>query len=137
MDSAHRGSIAVLLLRVIAGIAFMFHGWGKIQDPFHWLDKMPNAPPGFLQALAALAEFGGGLGLLLGLITPICAVGLLCTMAYAAYTHISRGDPFVGKGGSYELALVYLVIAAAVLLLGPGRYSVDYKLLGAKRRSDY
>jgi putative oxidoreductase len=99
---------------------------------------MPNPPPGFLQALAALAEFGGGLGLLLGLITPICAVGLLCTMAYAAFTHISRGDPFVSKGGaSYELALVYLVIAGAILLLGPGRYSVDYKLLGAKRRSDY
>jgi putative oxidoreductase len=138
MDSAHRGSIAVLLLRVIAGVAFMFHGWGKIQDPFHWLDKAPNAPPGFLQALAALAEFGGGLGLLLGLITPICAIGILCTMAYAAYTHISRGDPFVSKGGgSYELALVYLVIACAILLLGPGRYSVDYKLLGAKRRSDY
>lgn len=136
--SAQRGSIAVLLLRLVSGTALMFHGWGKIQDPFHWLDKAPNPPPGILQALAALSEFGGGLGIVLGLLTPLCCLGVLCTMAYATYTHVSRGDPFVSKGGgSYELALLYLVISVVLLLLTPGPYSLDYKLLGKKRRSDY
>jgi putative oxidoreductase len=126
MNPAHRGSVAVLLLRLVMGVALLFHGWGKIQNPFHWLDKAPNAPPGFLQALAALAEFGGGIGLLLGLLTPLCAIGILCTMAYAVATHVLRGDPFVSKGGgAYELALVYFTISVALLLLGPGRYSVD------------
>jgi putative oxidoreductase len=127
MNPAHRGSLAVLLLRVVTGVAFLFHGWSKIQNPFHWLDKAANPPPGFLQALAALAEFGGGVGLLLGVLTPLCAAGIFFTMAYAIATHVLRGDPFVSKGGgSYELALVYLTIATAFLLLGPGRYSVDH-----------
>lgn len=139
MNPAHRGSIAVLLLRLVAGVAFLFHGWPKIQDPMHWLDKAPNPPPGFLQALAAVAEFGGGLGLVLGLLTPIAAIGIACTMAYAVFFHVRNGDPFVSKGagGSYELALVYLTLAVAVLLIGPGRYSVDQRLLGRKRTNDY
>ena len=127
MNPALRGSLAVLLLRLLTGTAFLFHGWSKIQNPFHWLDQAPNPPPGFLQALAAVAEFGGGIGILLGLLTPLCAAGILCTMLYAVATHVLRGDPFVGKGGggSYELALVYLTIAVAFLLLGPGRFSID------------
>jgi len=139
MNSAHRGSIAVLLLRLVAGVALMFHGWGKIQNPFHWMDKAPAHPPGFLQALAALSEFGGGLGLILGLLTPLCAIGILCTMAVAVYTHVSRGDPFVarGPGGSYELAVLFLTIALALLFTGPGRYSIDQKLLGGRRTNDY
>ena len=139
MDSAHRGSIAVLLLRVTAGVSFMFHGWGKIQNPFHWMDQAPSHPPGFLQALAALAEFGGGFGLIVGLLTPLCLFGIACTMAVAVYTHVHRGDPFIAKGGggSYELALVYLVIAIALLFTGPGRYSLDQKLIGRRRPHDY
>lgn len=138
MNTAQRGSIAVLLLRLVTGVAFMFHGWGKIQNPLHWLDNMPNHPPPFLQALAAVAEFGGGFGLVIGLLTPLCCAGIVCTMGFAIYTHVSRGDPFVSKGaGSYELAAVLLCIAVALALLGPGRYSLDQKLLGRKARSDY
>lgn len=139
MNYAHRGSLAVLLLRVVVGVAFMFHGWGKIQNPFHWLDRAPSPPPAFLQALAALSEFGGGFGLILGLLTPVCALGIACTMGYALYTHVSRGDPFVAPGGgpSFELALVYLAAALALLLIGPGRYSVDQKLMGRRMPNDY
>jgi putative oxidoreductase len=138
MNTAQRGSIAVLILRLVTGIAFLFHGWSKITNPLHWMDMMPGHPPGFLQALAALAEFGGGVGLLLGLLTPLCCAGLIATMLVAIYTHVSHGDPFVSKGGgAYELATVYLAIAITLLLLGPGRYSLDQKLLGKAARSDY
>jgi len=138
MNPAHRGSIAVLLLRLVTGLAFLFHGWGKIQNPMHWMDKAPNHPPGFLQALAAVAEFGGGLGLVIGLLTPLCCAGIVCTMAFAVFTHVSKGDPFVAKGGSsYELAAVYLTIALAIALIGPGRYSADQRLLGRRVTNDY
>jgi putative oxidoreductase len=138
MTPAHRGSIAVLLLRLVTGVAFVFHGWGKIQNPMHWMDMAPGHPPGFLQALAAVAEFGGGIGLVLGLLTPLCCTGIACTMAVAIYTHISKGDPFVSKGASsYELAAVFLTIAVAIALIGPGRYSVDQRLLGRRIPNDY
>jgi hypothetical protein len=47
-------STGLLLLRIVAGLAFMFHGWGKIQNPTGWMG--PNATiPGVLQALAAIS----------------------------------------------------------------------------------
>ena len=126
-----RASLGLLALRVFAGIALMFHGWGKIQKPFGWMG--PEAPvPSVLQALAALSEFGGGLALVLGLLTPLAMLGVLCTMAFAAFTHISRGDPFVGRG-SWELAGVYFTVAVMMLLTGPGRFSLDAKLFGRRR----
>jgi putative oxidoreductase len=123
-----RTSLGLLLLRILAGVAFMFHGWGKIQAPFTWMG--PEAPvPGILQALAALSEFGGGLAWILGLLTPLASLGIACTMAVAVYMHaIVRGDPFVGSGGSYELGSLYFVIALLLILSGPGCYSVDHKI---------
>jgi putative oxidoreductase len=120
---------ALLVLRLVAGLAFMFHGWGKIQNPFGW---MGDKAPGILQALAALSEFGGGFCWMLGGLTRLSSAGLLCTMVVAAGTHISKGDPFVGKGGSYELALVYLAISLLLLLVGPGRFSLDHQLAEPK-----
>ncbi len=124
--------IAILILRVVVGIAFMLHGWGKIQSPMDWMG--PESPvPGFLQALAAISEFGGGLALILGLLTPLAMFGLLCTMFVAVYTHaIVKGDPFVGRGGSYELAAVYFCIALLLFLAGPGRLSLDSKIFGQR-----
>lgn len=56
------------------------------------------------------------------------AFGIACTMVVAVHRHaIIDGGPFVGKG-SYELALLFLVIAIVLTAVGPGRYSVDAKL---------
>ena len=128
-----RTSFGLLALRVVTGLAFIQHGWPKIQNPMGWMG--PDAPmPGFLLALAAVAEFGGGIALILGLLIPLATLGLLCTMAVAMYTHISRGDPWVGQGGpAWELASIYFTIALLLFLAGPGRYSLDAQLFrGAK-----
>jgi putative oxidoreductase len=122
-----RASAGLLLLRLVVGLAFMFHGYGKIQKPFGWMGPDSNFH-GYLQALAAVSEFGGGLFWMLGLLTPLASFGLLCTMAVAVYFHaVSLGDPFVAKGpgASYELAAVYLCIAFLLLLAGPGKISLD------------
>lgn len=129
---SNKASAALLLVRVVAGIGMMFHGWAKIQSPFSWMG--PDSPvPGILQALAALSEFGGGLALVLGLLTSLAMLGLAVTMAVAVYMHaIVKGDPFVGKDGSYELAAIYFVISVLFIVLGPGKYSLDNKLFGHK-----
>jgi len=127
-------SIGLLLLRFVVGLAFMHHGWGKIQNAFGWMG--PDAGvPGFLQALAALSEFGGGLAWILGLLTPLASLGLAFTMAGAAGMHaFMLKDPFVNPtgGSSYELATVYLVIALLLLLAGPGRFSLDHLIFKKK-----
>lgn len=127
-----QGDIALLLLRVVGGLAFILHGWGKIQNPFGWMG--PDAfAPGIFQALAALSEFGGGICWILGLLTPLASLGIAATMLVATFMHaVMMGDPFVGQNGSYELALLYFVIAILFILLGPGRLSLDWKVFGRR-----
>jgi putative oxidoreductase len=129
-----RGSVGLLLLRVVMGAAFMFHGWPKIQNAQHWMDAMGSEMPPSLQAAAAVSEFGGGLALILGLLTPLAALGLACTMAGAlGMVHLRMGHAFVAAAPgkpSYELAAVYLAASILFLLAGPGKYSIDGLLFG-------
>jgi putative oxidoreductase len=126
-----RISTALLLMRLVLGTGIALHGWGKIQNPTSWAgDGFPAA----LQALAAISEFGGGIGIALGALTVLSGFGLFCTMAVAVHMHaIVKGDPFVGKGGSYEPALIYLVFAVLIMLTGPGKFSIDQYLFKTKK----
>lgn len=124
-------AVGLLVLRVVSGAAFMFHGWRKIQDPFGWMGP-DSGMPAVLQALAALSEFGGGLCWILGLLTPLASFGILCTMAVALSRHIPHGDPFVGRPPSYELALLYFSVALLFLLRGPGVLSLDALIFGRR-----
>jgi putative oxidoreductase len=129
-----RASAGLLVLRLVAGLAFLFHGYGKIQNPFGWMGANASFP-GVFQALAAVSEFGGGLAWIVGLLTPLASFGLACTMTVAVWMHAAvLNDPFVAlQGGrSYELAAVYLCVAVLLLLAGPGRFSVDRIAFGEK-----
>ena len=129
-----RVSAGLLVLRLVMGLAFMFHGYGKIQHPFNWMG--PDASiPGIFQALAAVSEFGGGLAWMLGLLTPLASFGIACTMIVAVRMHaFVLHDPFVSPTGgrSYEPALVYLCVAVLFLLAGPGRFSLDHVVFCGK-----
>jgi putative oxidoreductase len=132
------GSLGLLVLRVVVGAAFMFHGWPKIQNPTDWLAGMgESAPPGVMQALAAVAEFGGGAALIIGFLTRLASLGLGGTMVGAlALAHLPAGDPFVASApgqASFELAAVYLACSILFFILGPGRFSLDAALFGAPR----
>ena len=131
-----RGAAGLLIVRLVFGLGIMLHGWQKIQSPggpFGWMPQ--QAPvPGFLQGLATLAEFGGGLGIVLGLLTPLAALGLISNMLVALFmVHLPNGHPFVGAHGqpSFEPAADYLAAALLLLLTGPGAWSLDALLLPA------
>lgn len=124
--------LVLLAVRIITGIAFILHGQGKILNPFGWMQG--SSIPGILQAMAAVAEFGGGIALIIGLFNPLASLSLMITMIVAAYMHaIVRGDSFVSKGGpSYEPAVMYFLIFLLLFFLGPGRASLDRKIFGIR-----
>ena len=113
-----RTSAALLPLRVVAGVFLSTHGWSKINNPFHWMDKSGDAAPPFFQLLAAVSEFFGGLALVAGALTPLACFGIACTMGVAVHRHLT-------KGGSFELAALYLAVAVLFGVLGPGKFALD------------
>ena len=120
-------SAAILLVRLVMGAAFILHGWPKIQHATTWMNAMGSSMPGPIQALSALLEFGGGILLLLGLITPLGALAIVLQMIGAlSLVHLPHHDPFVAVGKtSFELPLLYLVVAGTILATGPGAFSLD------------
>ncbi len=128
------GAVGLLIVRIYAGLALALHGWPKMQSPFNWMG--PGAPiPGFLQFLAAFSEFFGGLALVVGLLTPIAALGVFVTMAVATLTVASKGASFVSAkpgGPAFEPSLGYLCTSLLLMLAGPGALSLDALLFGRK-----
>jgi len=129
-------NLGLLIIRVGLGIMFMVHGFPKITGgPEAWaslggvMGKVGlGFAPTFWGFMAALAEFGGGLLLVLGLLFRFACLGLLITMAMATVMHLSAGDGF----GDYSHALESAFVFLGLLLAGPGRYSLDERLFGSR-----
>lgn len=123
-----RTSAGILLLRIIIGLAFMVHGFPKIQHPASWMGPHAFAPP-WLQAVVAVVEFFGGLALIVGFLTRLAALGIFVDMATAILkVHLPMGAHWIGGPGSFEVPLFYLIAMVAFMIVGPGRYSIDAML---------
>ena len=133
---AGRAAVGLLVIRLILGSGLAMHGWGKIQNPMHWMDKMPAPAPGVLQLLAAVSEFGGGLALVFGLLTPLACLGIICTMLTAAAKVPPPDNAYLNliAAPGYELLGHYFAAALGLLLTGPGVLSLDALLFGKSPR---
>lgn len=124
-----RADLALLAIRLVVGTAFVLHGFPKIQHPLTSVAGVLPAAPGWLQASVAFAEFAGGFALIVGFATPIFAFLIACDMFVVVFVVlVPQGATFVARGhgrGSYELELLYLVAASALILMGPGGYAID------------
>jgi putative oxidoreductase len=139
LAESNRFGIAMLLLRVVIGFAFVLHGAPKIEHASSWMDGMPFHPPAFLQEMAAVAEFFGGMALIAGVASRIAATLIAIDMVVAlTAVHLPAHAPLVSShGDSLELPAVYLIGAVAIVLVGPGRWSADAliaRLASGRRR---
>jgi putative oxidoreductase len=125
--------LAVLILRLFLGFAFMMHGSQKVLGAFGgpgiagvagMLTKLGLEPAQILAWVLSITEFVGGICLVLGFLTRFWAAGLVIDMGVAiAKVHMPNGF-FASKNG-FELPLALGVMALVILLTGPGSLSVD------------
>jgi putative oxidoreductase len=127
--------LALLIVRIVLGVIFILHGGQKL---FGWYGgpgmkgftgwMSSSGIPPFLALLAAFSEFGGGLLILFGLLTPLAAALIISGMMVAiAEVHAKSG--FFNTEGGYEFNLSLITLALVLLLTGAGAISVD-ALLG-------
>lgn len=133
-----RRNLALLGVRALLGAVLIAHGWQKLNDfgvdgtrsSFADLG-IPNAGPAAVFAI--VAELGGGVLLLLGLLTPLAALVVAADMA-GAFWFAHRGtEVFVADGG-WELVAVIGAAALALFAVGAGALSLDAIFVGAWRR---
>ena len=125
--------IAILILRGVVGLLFIGHGAQKLFGWFgghgltgtaNWLGSLGLHPPKLWAIVAGLAEFLGGIGLVLGLFTPVAAAAIIGAMLMAIVkVHWANGI-WVTNGG-FEYPLLHLVVAAFISFVGPGLYALD------------
>ncbi|HEU0264791.1 MAG TPA: DoxX family protein [Geobacterales bacterium] len=132
-------SLSLLALRIPLGIIFIAHGsqklfglfgGGGLTQTIHDFEQQLGIPP-ILTILAIVAEFGGGIGILLGILTRLSAIGLAIDMVVAIVkVHLANGlflnfycVPNQGHGFEYNLALLGMAVYLA--LRGGGSLALD------------
>jgi putative oxidoreductase len=132
---------AAVPLRLVVGLGFLLHGWAKLaRGPEFFigtLDGLHVPLPALMAWVTILVELLGGCAILAGAFVAVASVPLAITVLVAIFTvHLPYGfssikllsvtaaGPKFGPPG-YEVALFYLAGLAALVIGGPGPWSVD------------
>ena len=116
-------AIALFMLRAASGVLMIPHGYMKIQnfakfspgfiDPFHVGSNLSLS-------LTIFAELFCSVLIIVGLFTRLAAIPLIITMCVALF--IAHHGELFGDG---EHSALFLAIFLTVLIMGPGKYSLD------------
>jgi len=126
----------MFVLRIVVGGLFAAHGAQKLFGSFgghgiagtgQFFESLGLKPGERHARFAGLGEFGGGLLLILGLLTPLGAAAIIGVMTVAVLTvHASKG--WQNTEGGYEYNVVLAAAAFALAGAGPGGWSIDHGL---------
>ncbi|GCB45086.1 DoxX family protein [Streptomyces sp. NL15-2K] len=130
----HAYDAGLLILRLALGFLLVGHGTQKL---FGWFGggglegtgqffELSGYPSGKTMALVAgLSETLGGLGLALGLLTPLAGAAVFGTMLNAMAVNWGGGFFMMDQDGGVELDVLVAAAAAGLALTGPGRIAAD------------
>ena len=120
----------LLILRIGIGLMFIIvHGLPKITGgPQQWGQlgmAMQNVgidfAPVFWGFMSALAEFGGGICLLLGIFVRPACVFMFINMCVATCFHFKGGDGIAVASHAIEMGVVFF----SLIFIGGGKYALD------------
>jgi len=126
------------IIRITLGIVFFAHGAQKLlgwfggpglKETMHAMYEHLGLPTP-LAFLAVAAEFFGGLGLIVGLLSRVAAAGIVVIMLAAIVMVLGRYGLFLNwfgdrKGLGYEYHLPAIALAVALIVKGSGAMSLD------------
>ncbi|MBL1110010.1 DoxX family membrane protein [Streptomyces sp. 5-8] len=127
------GDCGLLLLRLTFGLFMAGHGSQKLFGLFggpgltatgKGFDALGYRPGKVYAVICGLSEFLGGLGLAVGLLTPLAAAALIGVMINAMAT-VTGAHGLWDTDGGVEYNVAIAVVALAVAAIGPGRLAID------------
>ena len=125
MKNNPQTNIGLALLRIVPSILLLTHGIPKFQKlisgNFEFGDPIGiGATPSLF--LAVIGEFVCPILIIIGFKTRWMAVPPAITMLVAGFI-VLAADPF----GKKEKAFLFLTFFIAIIILGPGKFSIDKK----------
>ena len=123
----------LLLIRLTFGLLMAGHGAQKLFGIFggdgltatgRFFAGLGYRPGKVFAVIGGLSEFLGGLGLALGLLTPLAAAALIGVMINSMVT-VTGAHGLWDTDGGVEYSVCIAVVALAVTAIGPGRLAVD------------
>jgi putative oxidoreductase len=136
MKSEQMKELAPLLLRVAVGTIFIHAGWGKltgIEGTQGFFGNIGIPAPVLMAWFVALAEFLGGVMILLGLRIRIPAILMAAIMLVAILT-TKLGQEEIFRAARLDLILMFAALSLA--LTGPGAAALDRVLGGHAGSTD-
>lgn len=119
---------AETLLRVVAGLALVTHGAGKIVDPFGaagMVEGLGFYPGAFWSFLLSCTEFFGGILIALGLLTRPASFAAMLVLLVTVWFHwVTMSQGYAGA----EKSILWAAIFFFFLIRGGNRHSVDARL---------
>lgn len=128
----------VAVVRIILGVVLFAHGAQKMlgwyggpgfNQTMRVFTVQMKLPP-LVAVLVIAAEFFGGLGLIIGLLSRVAAFGIAATMLGAVVMVHFRNGFFMNwfgekRGNGYEYHLLAIALALVVIIEGSGPFSLD------------
>jgi putative oxidoreductase len=128
-------NLALLALRCAVGVVFLAHGYnhvfrgGRIAGTGRWFESLGMRPGKLHALLASVTELAAGPLLILGLLTPLAAAGVIGIMLVAWIINHRKNGFFIfrpGEGYEYVMTLTFCGLLLAVL--GAGEWSLDHAI---------